>query len=124
MITRLLVVVALVALLSSCLPHATNMARIKNQLGPRAAFDLRCAREQLQFTLLDGTGFQVGVEGCNRRVVYLWIAQQGQYVANSASFAEPSTQPAPTSQSPSSGQPGEAPDAPGGPPGAPPSGPR
>ena len=45
-----------------------------NQIGPRAAFDLECPREQLKFTLFTRIGrypTEIGVRGCGRRSTYV-----------------------------------------------------
>lgn len=44
------------------------------QVGQRAAFDLHCPREQMQFTLFAKRGrhpTQVGVDGCGSRATYV-----------------------------------------------------
>ena len=56
-----------------------------NQIGPRAAFDLDCPREQLEFTLFTRVRrypTEVGVRGCGRRSTYVrdGVAPSMQFV--------------------------------------------
>ena len=43
------------------------------QLRSRAAYDLRCAEDQLQLTKLDKR--TRGVDGCGRRATYVWVCE-------------------------------------------------
>ena len=63
---------ALVLLLGGC---STPMAQLRQDLGPRAATELRCAEEKLTFEELDRmiTSTKVKVTGCERIVVYEMI---------------------------------------------------
>jgi len=60
------------ALLTSC---STPMSQLRQELGPRAATELRCAEEKLAYEELDRmiSSTKVKVTGCERIVVYEMI---------------------------------------------------
>ena len=42
-------------------------------LKQRAAFELTCDRGSLELTALDDDGYDVGVKGCDKRLVYQYV---------------------------------------------------
>lgn len=55
----------------------------------RAAFDFDCPPEELKLTVLDTEGArnlssQIGVEGCGKKGVYVYLASSDTWIANSA----------------------------------------
>lgn len=73
-------------LASSCASSVSNIQHLKQELGGRASFELKCPKEKLQFRCLNENCDEAGVAGCGRRVVYLWIRKNsgGRWVANSS----------------------------------------
>jgi len=63
----------------TCSPDGSQCFPMQD-LKQRAAFELNCAQTSLQLTALDGDGFDVGVEGCGKRLVYQYAeTAEGHY---------------------------------------------
>jgi hypothetical protein len=84
-------------------PHELNKEVYEGDVADiksRASFELRCAPEQLELTILTvGQGYatwvtQMGVAGCGQRVVYVRQAApgyRGVWVLNSSSHSQQSS---------------------------------
>jgi len=88
MLTRLISMLTIVALLlvQGCmswhLGGAEWFAEKWPLLSQQAAFDLECSADQLKTQQLDKYFLVVGVEGCSRRVVYMYVAEREAWVRN------------------------------------------
>jgi len=106
----LAIVIGLGALLGACREvivvngievYENNWRKTIDEVGTRAAFDLGCPKEQLQFSLFAKVGkhpSQVGAEGCNKRGSYtraIIHSRIGPWQANAISELAPT--PAPSS---------------------------
>jgi hypothetical protein len=80
---------AIALLLGAACAHVTAERSFREKALQRAAFELGCAADQIQFTVLqrnDGfgcAGSQVGVVGCGKKAVYVCTVHQ-DWVNNTA----------------------------------------
>ena len=68
---------ALVTAVTSCATVPAEQ-QVREEVGPRAAFDLNCPKEQLRFQCLDSGCYTAGVTGCGRKCTYVYVRQPGQ----------------------------------------------
>ena len=61
----------------TCAPGDFDSCFPMQDLRKRAAFEMSCDPTALQFTALDADGYDVGVAGCERRVVFQYVRVSG-----------------------------------------------
>jgi hypothetical protein len=84
--SRVLVLAAVTA--SLCVACAHDKRAMKT-VSSRASFDLSCPQDELRLTVLATSGArklasQIGVTGCENKVVYVYFASTDNWIADSA----------------------------------------
>jgi hypothetical protein len=65
-----------------CAGKVSNADFIRQEVFPRAAFDISCPTEQLTGQCLDARCTTAGVKGCGRQATYVFVRGSGQWVMN------------------------------------------
>ena len=68
----------------SCAGKVSNADYIRQEVFPRASFDLSCPAEQFTGQCLDTHCTTAGIKGCGRQATYLFIRRTGQWMMNTS----------------------------------------